>query len=114
MTLPDLAWAAPAAPLADTPSNTFSVGMLAFAAFVFLVVALWLLMRNMNARIRRMSYSERDRQEERSGAQVGSVGSEPGDTGSTAPQDAAAEDGAAKGGAAEGGMTQDGATQDRS
>lgn len=59
-----------AAPVADTPSNNFSVGLLAFAAFVFLVVSLWLLMRNMNARIRRMSYAERDRLEQPSPGQV--------------------------------------------
>lgn len=36
-------------------------GLGAFLAFFFLAVALWLLMRNMNARMRRMAYRERDR-----------------------------------------------------
>lgn len=34
-------------------------GIPAFLAFLFLVIALWLLMRNMNARLRRMSYRQR-------------------------------------------------------
>lgn len=64
-------------PLEGTPSNNFSVGVLSFVAFVFLVVALWLLMRNMNARIRRMSYSDRDRREEtRRSASRGADGDE--------------------------------------
>ncbi len=36
-------------------------GLGGFLAFFFLAVALWLLMRNMNARMRRMAYRERDR-----------------------------------------------------
>ena len=39
-----------------TPSQQAAPGLWAFLAFVFLAVALWLLMRNMNARLRRMSY----------------------------------------------------------
>ncbi len=37
----------------------FGPGMGAFTVFLLLAVALWLLMRNMNARLRRMSYAER-------------------------------------------------------
>ena len=36
-------------------------GIGAFLAFFGLAVALWLLMRNMNGRMRRMAYRERDR-----------------------------------------------------
>ena len=42
-----------------TAATRSDPGWPAFLAFVFLVVALWLLMRNMNARLRRMSYSNR-------------------------------------------------------
>jgi hypothetical protein len=45
--------------MADTPSTDLAPGMLAFVAFLVLAVSLWLLMRNMNARLRRMSYARR-------------------------------------------------------
>ncbi len=41
-----------------TESTTSTQGFLAFLAFALLAVALWLLMRNMNARMRRMSYRQ--------------------------------------------------------
>ena len=41
------------APTADT-----GPGFLAFIAFFILAIALWFLMRNMNARMRRMSYRQ--------------------------------------------------------
>ena len=40
-------------------SATDNAGFLAFVAFAVLAVALWFLMRNMNARMRRMSYRQR-------------------------------------------------------
>lgn len=46
------------------PSTLVSPGLWGFAAFFFLAVALWLLMWNMNARMRRMSLRARARQEE--------------------------------------------------
>lgn len=48
----------------NTPSTLVSPGLGGFLAFFFLALALWLLMRNMNARMRRMSYAARKRQEE--------------------------------------------------
>ena len=39
-----------------TPSQQAAPGLWAFVAFLFLAIALWLLMRNMNSRLRRMSY----------------------------------------------------------
>ncbi|CAN7331522.1 hypothetical protein [Knoellia sp. LjRoot47] len=42
-----------------TPSQAAAPGVWAFVAFLFLVVSLWLLMRNMNARLRRMSYKQK-------------------------------------------------------
>lgn len=46
-------------PFATTPpSSDFNPGFLAFIAFISLAVILWLLMRNMNSRMRRMSYRQ--------------------------------------------------------
>ena len=42
----------------NTPSSDTGPGFLAFVAFFLLAVALWFLMRNMNARMRRMSYRQ--------------------------------------------------------
>jgi hypothetical protein len=46
----------------NTPSTVVSPGIGAFLAFFALAVALWLLMRNMNARMRRMSYRAEEAQ----------------------------------------------------
>ncbi|KGN37414.1 hypothetical protein [Knoellia subterranea] len=46
----------PSAALDGTPSQQAAPGLWAFVAFLFLAIALWLLMRNMNSRLRRMSY----------------------------------------------------------
>jgi len=43
------------------PSSSVGPGFGAFAAFFLLALALWLLMRNMNARMRRMAYREQER-----------------------------------------------------
>ena len=45
----------------DPPSTAIGPGLGAFIAFFLLAVLLWFLMRNMNARMRRMAYAERDR-----------------------------------------------------
>lgn len=42
------------------PSADVTPGVLGFLAFAVLAVALYLLMRNMNARMRRMTYRQRD------------------------------------------------------
>jgi len=42
----------------NTPTTDTGPGFLAFLAFILLAVALWFLMRNMNARMRRMSYRQ--------------------------------------------------------
>ncbi len=44
-----------------TPTTDIGPGLGAFVAFFAMAVLLWLLMRNMNARMRRMAYRERDR-----------------------------------------------------
>ena len=45
----------------DTPSTSIGPGLGAFIAFFVLAVVLWLLMRNLNARMRRMAYKEQQR-----------------------------------------------------
>lgn len=47
----------------DTPSTDIGPGLGAFVAFFALAVILWFLVRNMNARMRRMGYAERERVE---------------------------------------------------
>ncbi|KRE37523.1 hypothetical protein ASG73_07590 [Janibacter sp. Soil728] len=47
----------------NTPSSEVSPGLWAFAAFFVLAIALWLLMRNMFVRLRRMNLAERVEQE---------------------------------------------------
>ncbi len=42
----------------NTPTTDTGPGFLAFVAFFLLALALWFLMRNMNARMRRMSYRQ--------------------------------------------------------
>ena len=51
-------------------TSTVGPGMGAFIAFLFLAIALWLLMRNMNSRLRRMKYA--DQAEERAAQAAGS------------------------------------------
>jgi len=43
----------------EAPTADGGPGFLAFLAFFLLALALWFLMRNMNARMRRMSYRQR-------------------------------------------------------
>jgi hypothetical protein len=42
----------------DAPTADTGPGFLSFVAFFLLALALWFLMRNMNARMRRMSYRQ--------------------------------------------------------
>ena len=44
--------------MTDAPTADGGPGFLAFVAFFLLALALWFLMRNMNARMRRMSYRQ--------------------------------------------------------
>ena len=48
----------------NSPSFEVSPGIGAFFAFFFLAVALWLLMRNMFARLRRMNLAQRQAEQE--------------------------------------------------
>lgn len=49
----------------SAPSTEVGPGFLAFVAFFFLAIALWLLMRNMFTRMRRMSLAERAEEQRR-------------------------------------------------
>ena len=52
------------------PSTLVSPGLWGFVAFFVLAVALYLLMRNMNARMRRMSYRAEELRKEAEAAQA--------------------------------------------
>lgn len=56
------------------PSTLVSPGIWGFIAFFVLAVALYLLMRNMNARMRRMSYRAEELQREAEGDGQGDAG----------------------------------------
>ncbi|MFN2318157.1 MAG: hypothetical protein ABR500_00560 [Dermatophilaceae bacterium] len=47
---------------AETPSDDSMPGLGSFIVFAFLAVALYFLLKNMNARLRRMSYREKERE----------------------------------------------------
>ncbi|MGN6635491.1 MAG: hypothetical protein ACTHJ6_08535 [Oryzihumus sp.] len=76
-------------------STNVTAGLGGFLAFFLLAVALWLLMRNMNARLRRMSFRE---EAEARAAQEGPTGGTPapraGDTDEDAEDEAAGAAGA--------------------
>lgn len=57
--------------MTDTPSAAVNPGFFAFVAFFLLALALWFLMRNMNARMRRMSYRQQQAHRGRDEAQAG-------------------------------------------
>ena len=61
----------------NTPSTSVSPGLGGFLAFFLLAIALWLLMRNMNKRMRRMTY--REEQEAAARAKRGEAPATPGD-----------------------------------
>ena len=90
-----------------TVSTNVTAGLGGFLAFFVLAVALWLLMRNMNARLRRMSFRE---EAEARAAQAGPTGGVPatrGDTDEDAEDDAAAAGPAQAGDGAGGGTGRD-------
>ncbi|MFL6168386.1 MAG: hypothetical protein ACJ711_01830 [Ornithinibacter sp.] len=63
----------------EAPTADGGPGFLAFLAFFLLAVALWFLMRNMNARMRRMSYRQQAAHRGKDDPQAG-----PGDLGAQA------------------------------
>lgn len=63
----------------NTPSTSVSPGLGGFIAFFVLALALWLLMRNMNGRMRRMSYRAEQRDAERRAGAGGATAAGEGD-----------------------------------
>ena len=65
----------------EAPTADGGPGFLAFLAFFILALALWFLMRNMNARMRRMSYRQQAAHRGKDDPQVapGELGTEPDD-----------------------------------
>ena len=63
----------------EAPTADGGPGFLAFLAFFILALALWFLMRNMNARMRRMSYRQQAAHRGKDDPQVapGELGTEP-------------------------------------
>jgi hypothetical protein len=77
----------------NTPSTSVSPGLGGFLAFFLLAIAPWLLMRNMNKRVRRMAYRE-EQEEARRAAEAASAR---GDGTVEGPVDGTLADGAAPG-----------------
>ncbi len=77
----------------NTPSTSVSPGLGGFLAFFLLAIALWLLMRNMNKRVRRMTY----REEQEAARRAAEAASARGDGTVEGPVDGTLADGAAPG-----------------
>jgi hypothetical protein len=78
------------------PSSLVSPGLWGFVAFFVLAIALYLLMRNMNARMRRMSYRSEELQREAeadSSGRRGTAEPEPGERAATPSTDEAEQGG---------------------
>lgn len=67
-------------------------GIWGFIAFFVLAIALWLLVRNMNSRLRRMAYSDRDRADAARAAQGAGDGTQARQAGDDDAGDTAATD----------------------
>ena len=57
--------------MTDAPSAAAAPGFFAFVAFFIMAMVLWFLMRNMNARMRRISYRQQAAHRGRDEAQAG-------------------------------------------
>ena len=68
------------------PSNDIGPGLWAFIAFFALAVALWLLMRNMNTRVRNISYRARADEEAAAAARAAREQGQAAGTSSDAPE----------------------------
>ena len=79
----------------NTPSTSVSPGLGGFLAFFLLAIALWLLMRNMNKRFRRMSYREEQEAAQRAAEAASARGEGPVDGPADGPVDGRLVDGAA-------------------
>ena len=70
----------------EAPTADGGPGFLAFLAFFLLAIALWFLMRNMNARMRRMSYRQQAAHRTKDEAQAGPGDLDTEDDGPVQPQ----------------------------
>ena len=68
------------------PSNDIGPGLWAFISFFALAVALWLLMRNMNARVRNISYRARADEDAAAAARAAREQGQAAGTSSDAPE----------------------------
>ena len=68
--------------MSDGGTLSIGPGVWGFLALFVLAIALWLLVRNMNARLRRMAYREHERVEAQRAAEVENV-DEPGNVDAT-------------------------------
>lgn len=68
----------------EAPTADGGPGFLAFVAFFLLAIALWFLMRNMNARMRRMSYRQQAAHRSKDDPQAGPGEVDPEDDGPVA------------------------------
>ena len=91
--------------MTDTPTAAVAPGFLAFVGFFLLAMALWFLMRNMNARMRRMSYRQQQAHRGRDEAQAGpgEVADPRRDGGNRPGEDPAPDGGSGDGGSSGGG-----------
>jgi hypothetical protein len=87
-------------------------GIWGFIAFFLLAIALWLLVRNMNTRLRRMAYRDRDRAEELQARSGGTDTADIADAADSSATDAPEPTG--HGGEAHGGADEDGPATDGS
>ena len=71
----------------EVPTADGGPGFLAFVAFFVLALALWFLMRNMNARMRRMSYRQQAAHRGKDDPQVAPGEVEPDETGPASEPD---------------------------
>jgi uncharacterized membrane protein YgcG len=84
--------------MTDAPSAAVAPGFFAFVAFFIMAMVLWFLMRNMNARMRRMSYRQQAAHRGRDEAQAG-----PGDDRSPADDSSSKDTGSSDSGGSDGG-----------
>jgi hypothetical protein len=76
-------------------------GIWGFIAFFVLAIALWLLVRNMNSRLRRMAYTDRERAqaaEARTSTEADGVGGSAQGSGTAGPEDSREVEGRSSGG----------------
>ena len=95
-----------------TVSTNVTAGLGGFLAFFLLALALWLLMRNMNARLRRMSFREEAEAKAGGAPAAPGAGAGAGAAGATHATDEADEDSEDDEAGSDGQVRRDGGTRD--